>query len=104
MLQDQDILDNISTGIVALDSELRVVALNAAGQVLLETSESRCLGTHAAQLLLDSTLVIDTITPLDTARLLKGDSLLQLGGGQQADTASQLAAAGLVVTCGCPRY
>lgn len=83
MLQDQDILDNISTGIVALDSELRVVALNAAGQVLLETSESRCLGTHAAQLLLDSDnwvaglqQVLGSNNPLSR----RGESLVLLSG------------------------
>jgi len=54
MKQDQDILDNISTGIMALDEQLRVVALNASGEALLKTSEARCLGLHARQLLLDS--------------------------------------------------
>jgi two-component system, NtrC family, nitrogen regulation sensor histidine kinase GlnL len=44
MHQNQDILDNISTAVVALDSELRVVSLNNSGQDLLETSEGRCLG------------------------------------------------------------
>lgn len=44
MHQDRDILDNISTAIVALDSELRVVSLNVSSQDLLETSEMRSLG------------------------------------------------------------
>lgn len=52
MKEDQGILDNISTGIVALDERLRVTALNAAGQALLETSETRCIGQHASKLLL----------------------------------------------------
>ncbi len=52
MQQTQDILDNISTGILALDDGLNVVALNAAGEALLETSVSRCIGLHASQLLL----------------------------------------------------
>jgi two-component system nitrogen regulation sensor histidine kinase GlnL len=52
MQDDLDILDSISTGILALDSELRVTALNAAGQALLETSEARCCGLHAGQLVL----------------------------------------------------
>ena len=52
MEQDLNILENISTGILSLDGELRVVALNASGQALLETSESRCLGTHARKLVL----------------------------------------------------
>lgn len=45
-------LDSISTGVLALDGDLRVTALNAAGQALLETSEARCLGLHAAKLVL----------------------------------------------------
>ena len=54
MQQDQDILNSISTGIVALDEQLRVTALNASGQALLETSEARCIGLHASQLVLQS--------------------------------------------------
>ena len=52
MKEDQGILDNISTGIVALDEKLQVTALNAAGQALLETSETRCIGQHASKLIL----------------------------------------------------
>ena len=47
MEQDPDILDNISTGVLALDGNLRVTSLNAAGEALLETSASRCLGKSA---------------------------------------------------------
>lgn len=53
MGQDQDILDNISTGVLGLDDDLRVTSLNAAGEVLLKTSAARCLGVHARQLVLD---------------------------------------------------
>jgi two-component system nitrogen regulation sensor histidine kinase GlnL len=51
---DQGILDNISTGIIALDARLRVTALNVAGQALLETSEGRSIGQHAGKLVLHS--------------------------------------------------
>jgi two-component system nitrogen regulation sensor histidine kinase GlnL len=51
-VQNKDILDNISTGIVALDAALRIVALNASGEALLQTSEARCIGQHARQLVL----------------------------------------------------
>jgi two-component system nitrogen regulation sensor histidine kinase GlnL len=50
MQHNRDILDSISTGIVTLDGGLRVTALNAAGQDLLETSEPRAIGLHARQL------------------------------------------------------
>ena len=61
MKQDQGILDNISTGIVALDGNLQVTALNAAGQALLETSEARCVGHHAGKLVLHSEEWLDTM-------------------------------------------
>lgn len=47
-------LDTISTGILALDRNLKVTALNAAGQAMLDTSEARCLGVHAEKLILHS--------------------------------------------------
>jgi two-component system nitrogen regulation sensor histidine kinase GlnL len=50
---ESGILDTISTGILVLDSELKVTALNAAGQALLDTSEARCIGVHAAKLVLN---------------------------------------------------
>ncbi len=52
MQYKQDILDNLSTGIITLDNELTVTSLNAAAQVLLEVSASRAIGIHAAQLVL----------------------------------------------------
>jgi two-component system nitrogen regulation sensor histidine kinase GlnL len=52
MQQQEDILDNLSTSIVVLDSRLNITALNAASQALLETSEARCLGRHLRTLLL----------------------------------------------------
>jgi two-component system nitrogen regulation sensor histidine kinase GlnL len=61
MKQDQGILDNISTGVVALNGELKVTALNAAGQALLETSEARCIGQHASKLVLHSREWLETL-------------------------------------------
>jgi two-component system, NtrC family, nitrogen regulation sensor histidine kinase GlnL len=46
----QDILDNISTSIIALDQDLRVVSLNSSSQGLLESSEGRALGQHICKL------------------------------------------------------
>lgn len=60
-MQDQGILDSITTGIVALDRNLRVTGLNAAGQALLETSEVRCLGQHAGKLVLQSREWLDIL-------------------------------------------
>jgi tetratricopeptide (TPR) repeat protein len=49
----------------------------------------------AAQYLLDSSLVIDTAVPLDTARLIKAEQLLLLAGARISDTATQMAIATL---------
>ena len=54
MQANQDILDNISTGVITLDEDLNVLSINPAGQALLEVSGSRTLGMHAAQLLAGS--------------------------------------------------
>lgn len=61
MQRDQLILDNLSTGIVALDEELRVTALNAAAQAMLQISESRCSGTYAGNLMLQPGEWLDTL-------------------------------------------
>jgi two-component system nitrogen regulation sensor histidine kinase GlnL len=67
MQPNQDILDNISTGIITLDEDLNTLSINAAGQALLEVSASRTLGMHAAQLLAGSQDWIDSLNQaLDT--------------------------------------
>ena len=50
-MDPQDILDNISTGIIALNAELAVTAINSAGETLLQLSEARSMGIHASQVL-----------------------------------------------------
>lgn len=50
MVQSTDILENISTGVIALDGDLRVTAINSAAQALLEISLARTIGMHAGQL------------------------------------------------------
>ena len=54
MQQSQDILDNISTAVMTLDGELNVIAINSAGQALLEVSASRAKGLPASQLVMQS--------------------------------------------------
>ena len=68
----------------ALEAYQRIIALDS-------TQVGSALA--AAQLLLDSTLVIDTTVPLDTARLLEGERMLMLAGGQISDEATQTAIA-----------
>ena len=83
MNQVRGILDNISTGIVALDGNLKVVALNAAGQALLETSEARCIGQHAGNLVLRSRQWLHSLEYALTnssAHAIRGVSLLLVSG------------------------
>ena len=60
-MDPQDILDNISTGVIALDDSLCVTAMNAAGQALLETSESRAIGSPASDLIVDEGEWLETL-------------------------------------------
>jgi len=55
------LLDNLSTGILALDDRLRVTALNVAGQAILDTSETRSLGRHASNLVFDSSAWLEKL-------------------------------------------
>ena len=43
-MNQQDILDNISAGIIALTPALTVSAINSAGEALLQVSASRVIG------------------------------------------------------------
>ncbi len=68
MHQDRDILDNISTAIVALDSELRVVSLNVSSQDLLETSELRSVGRPARKLVARSETLVQELKQVRATR------------------------------------
>lgn len=64
---NRDILDNISTSIIALDSSLKVLALNSSGEDLLEFSEERSLGQAVNDLLLEPVELIEALQQvLDT--------------------------------------
>ena len=83
MQQEQGVLDNISTGIIALDAQLCVLALNASGQALLEISESRYLGSHARKLLLQPDHLMQSLQQVVRGRSPlseRGVSLILLGG------------------------
>jgi two-component system nitrogen regulation sensor histidine kinase GlnL len=83
MKQDRRILDSISTGIVILDAKLRVTALNASGQALLETSEARCIGQHAGKLVLHSTDWLENLEQVqrsNSPHARRGVSLTLLSG------------------------
>jgi tetratricopeptide (TPR) repeat protein len=70
-------------------------ALQAYQRLLALDSTQVGSALAAAQLLLDSTLVIDTSVPLDTARLNQADRLLQLVAQQARDTVTLMNVAAL---------
>lgn len=68
MVQQQDILDNLSTGVVALDGQLRVRTINASAQALLEASEARVLGQEAGVLGTAPEDLLETLRQVATER------------------------------------
>ncbi|MEQ8517242.1 MAG: nitrogen regulation protein NR(II) [Chromatocurvus sp.] len=60
MLQ-QDLLENISTGIVGLDDDLRVTFLNPAAEAMLEVSSARIAGQRAELMLALPNTWIETL-------------------------------------------
>ena len=68
MRPNQDILDNISTAVVALDAELRVISLNSSGQDLLETSEARCLGQPMRKLVAQPDTLMEVLKQVRASR------------------------------------
>jgi two-component system, NtrC family, nitrogen regulation sensor histidine kinase GlnL len=80
---DLTMLDSISTGVLALDGDLRVTALNAAGQALLETSVARCLGLHASKLVQQPSEWLEHLTSVlksGNPHASRGTSLVLLSG------------------------
>jgi tetratricopeptide (TPR) repeat protein len=65
-------------------------ALTAYDRLLALDSSQVASALAAAQYLLDSTLVVDTAVPLDTARLLKGERLLDLVAAHSASDTTTL--------------
>jgi len=64
----REILDNLSTAVVALDADLRVQSLNNSGQVLLETSAARCIGQSADKLVLHPEELMEVLELARTSR------------------------------------
>ena len=85
MTHNQGILDRLSTGVIALDEHLRVIALNAAGQALLETSEARAIGSGASELVVDSQEWLDTLQQVLKTNAAKAarSVYLKLPSGQE---------------------
>ena len=85
MQQKPDILDHISTGVIALDAQLRLTAINSAAEVLLEASATRVMGTHASLLVLRAEELLETLKHARSTRatLARRGMLLTTHGGQE---------------------
>ncbi len=85
MQQKPDILDHISTGVIALDAQLRLTAINSAAEVLLEASATRVMGTHASLLVLQAEELLQTLKHARSTRatLARRGMLLTTHGGQE---------------------
>lgn len=85
MDNEQSILDNLATGTLALDDTLRVTAINAAAQALLETSAARCIGRPVKKLLVgnpDWLPTLEQVRDNHSPRAIRSASLL-LPSGQE---------------------
>ncbi len=56
MASSFDILDHMTTGVIALDDKLSVQEINSAAEALLEVSAARTEGLHISQLLAEPTI------------------------------------------------
>lgn len=61
MPKHRDILDNLSTAVITLDAGLQVLSMNNSSEVLLETSEARCIGQSADKLVAESGALVDVL-------------------------------------------
>ena len=85
MQQKPDILDHISTGVIALDAQLRLTAINSAAEVLLEASATRVMGAHASLLVLQAEELLETLKHARSTRatLARRGMLLTTHSGQE---------------------
>jgi len=85
MQQRPDILDHISTGVIALDAQLRLTAINSAAEALLEASATRVMGAHASHLVLHATELLETLKHARSTRatLARRGMLLTTHAGQE---------------------
>jgi len=86
MQYKQDILDNLSTGIITLNGSLVVTGMNAAAQMLLQVSASRAVGTAAARLILRDA---DWVNSLEQA-LARNSPLTRRGMGVFLHTGQEI--------------
>jgi len=86
MQQKPDILDHISTGVIALDAQLRVTAINSAAEVLLEASATRAMGIDVSQLVQHPGELLQTLKQArsNRATLARRSMLLVTHTGQEA--------------------
>lgn len=75
MQYSHDILDNLSTAVIALGPDLQINFINPAAEVMFEASAARTVGLHASALILDNGKWID-----DLSEALREQSPMALRG------------------------
>ncbi len=85
MADQQDILDNLSTGVIVLDADLRIQSINNAAQVLMETSAARALNHTADILCHEASELLATLSQVavEKAPVARRDMLFELHSGHQ---------------------
>ena len=78
----KSIVDNLTTGVLLLDAELRLLAMNAAAEELLDVSANQMLGTAADRLLPETELLVAALARAVSsgAPLTEREMPLQLAG------------------------
>lgn len=83
MASQQDILNNINTGVIALDSRLQLSFINASAQALLEASRARVQNQHISLLVMNPDELLATLQQsidAHTALAQRGMALLLHSG------------------------
>jgi two-component system nitrogen regulation sensor histidine kinase GlnL len=79
----RQLLDNLSTAVLVLDSDLRVCFISPAAQALLELSESRSRGTRLEELLPGQAQLVDSLAVGDQSSYTNRGLSLRLAGGHE---------------------
>lgn len=79
----QKLLDNLSTAIVVVSPELRIVLISPAAQALLELSESKSLGASLHELFPGQDQLLDSIRPAELNPYTNRGLTLELASGHE---------------------
>jgi two-component system nitrogen regulation sensor histidine kinase GlnL len=79
----RQLLDNLSTAVLVIDSDLRVCFISPSAQALLELSESRSLGTELQELLPGQPQLLDSLAGAEQSPFTNRGLNLRLASGHE---------------------